>query len=335
MSTGFVPKFELTERLACKASIMIEGLSGKGKSGLALMLAFGLAGGFKPEIREDLAAQKEIWKKVFAVDTENKSLNLFVGLLGSWGTPYQRFYSYQLTEDIGYRPSNYLALRKAAIENHGEVFIGDSITHMWNAHGGVLDMVNQYKLDNPSANQYTVWGQPEINEEKLRIVETMRHKDIHCITTVRVKEKHDLVYNEEKKKNEVVSLGEQQIQQGDLKYEPDLVIRMLRAGNQDGTTPMVKVLKSRYAIFKEDEEYEITPDLCEQLRTYLEEGVDVDTILEQQRQDYIIAVKTFLDNNEAARPIWAMLKEDAGHKDTKLNDLPLPVLKSLYMQINN
>ena len=97
-----------------------------------------------------------------------------------------------------------------------------------------------------------------------------------------------------------------------------------------------KIVYINFNYFKqEDEEYEITPDLCEQLRTYLEEGVDVDTILEQQRQDYIVAVKTFLDNNEAARPIWAMLKEDAGHKDTKLNDLPLPVLKSLYMQINN
>ena len=72
---AFVAKFELAERIACKASIMIEGLAGSGKSGLALMLAYALAGGFKPE-NQTPEKQKEIWKTVFAIDTENKSLNL-------------------------------------------------------------------------------------------------------------------------------------------------------------------------------------------------------------------------------------------------------------------
>ena len=39
--------FELLDRIACKASIMIEGLTGSGKSGAAIMIAYGLAGGFK------------------------------------------------------------------------------------------------------------------------------------------------------------------------------------------------------------------------------------------------------------------------------------------------
>ena len=57
--------FEEAKRVACKASILIEGLSGRGKSGLALLLAKGLT---------------KDWTKVFAIDTENKSLNLFTDL---------------------------------------------------------------------------------------------------------------------------------------------------------------------------------------------------------------------------------------------------------------
>ena len=50
-------QFEDAERVQIKASIMIEGLSGSGKSGLALLLGFYLANG--------------IWHDVFDVDTEN------------------------------------------------------------------------------------------------------------------------------------------------------------------------------------------------------------------------------------------------------------------------
>ena len=43
----------------------------------------------------------------------------------------------------------------------------DSITHMWNAKGGVLDMVAEYKRQNPrDTDAWRVWGQPEIAEEK-------------------------------------------------------------------------------------------------------------------------------------------------------------------------
>lgn len=314
---------------------MIEGLTGNGKSGLALMLGLGLAGGFKPE-NQTVEAQKEIWKKVFATDTENKSLNLFIGLPASWGGIYDKFMSFQLTADIGYRPSNYLILRDEAINHNGLVYIADSITHMWNAKGGVLDMVSEYKRNNPrDTDAYRVWGQPEIAAEKLKILDTIRSSKLHNITTVRIKEKLDMQFNEDKKKNEIVSLGEQQLQQAELKYEPDLVIRMVRAGNPDGTTPIAKVLKTRYAIFKKDEEYEFTADLCEQLREYLEEGVDASELLERQRQDYIGAVKEHLDAHPAARPIWQVMKEQVNHKETKLEDIPLDILKSLYIKLTD
>ena len=59
-------QFEEATREQSKASILIEGLSGKGKSGLALLLGYYLAG--------------KDFSKVFDIDTENNSVNLFVGI---------------------------------------------------------------------------------------------------------------------------------------------------------------------------------------------------------------------------------------------------------------
>ena len=87
-------KFEDAERIQCKASIMIEGLSGSGKSGLALIIGFALTGD---------------WTKVYDIDTENKSVQLFRGIGSSSGGEFGKFKVAEFTADIGYKPSNYLA----------------------------------------------------------------------------------------------------------------------------------------------------------------------------------------------------------------------------------
>ena len=325
---ALVANFELLKREQCKASIMLEGLTGEGKSGAALMLAYGLAGGFKDP------KNPKAWEEIFTIDTENRSLNLFIGIMASWGEPFGSFFGAQLTSADGYAPSNYLFLRDAAIARGAQVVIKDSISHMWTAKGGVLDVVNDVKNQNPKMDSYRVWGTPEVSGEKQKLIDAIRDHRCHVITTVRVKEKFDMQFSEARGKNEVVSLGEQQLQQDGLKYEPDLVLHMVSAGQGDPAKhPRVKVVKSRYAIFVKDEEYDLTPKLCEQLRVYLAEGVDPAELLEQQRQDYVDAIKGVLDTNMSAKAIWNTLKADKGHADTKLSDIPLNVLKQLYSQL--
>lgn len=316
-------KFEEAQRLACKASIMIEGLTGRGKSGLALALAY-------------ILANKD-WKKVFDIDTENKSANLFVGIPASTGNKFGHFQVGYLTPDIGYKPSNYLAFRDAAIQAGAEVVIKDSISHAWQYKSGVLDLVNaaaERDKKNSRADKYAAWRDPEVSSEKLNLLDLIRSPDVHVITTVRVKEKFE--YQDTNKGKELVSLGEQQIQQDDLKYEPDLVLHMLSPGRvEDGKVyhPVAKVIKTRYTIFKLNEIYEFTPELMEQLRKYLAEGADPEELLEQQRIEYVQAVKDYLDSHPSAVPIWTVLKKDAGHDETKLPDLPLRILKELYTKI--
>lgn len=312
-NTNPIFSFEEAKRVACKASILIEGLSGRGKSGLALLLAKGLT---------------KDWTKVFAIDTENKSLNLFTDLPASSGEKFEKFNIGQLTKDIGFKPSNYLAFREAAIRAGAEAVVEDSISHAWQYQGGVLDIVT--KKQATTKNQYAAWGDDEVVKEKNELLSLIRDDRVHVISTVRVKEKHEII------DGKPVSLGEQQIQQADLKYEPDLVLHMIRPGRK--TTSMVEhpkalVIKSRYAIFEVNQEYEFTPELIEQLRQYLDEGEDPAVLLEKQRQEYTTAIKNYLDEHPNGIPVWKVLKENAGYKDTKLDDIPLDVAKALYIEL--
>ena len=309
-----VLSFRDATRQQAKASILIEGLSGRGKSGLALMLAYALAG--------------KDWKKVYAIDTENRSLDLFEGLTMSDGTKCTPFKKVDLLPSHGYAPSNYLMCKENAINAGGAVMINDSITHMWQQEGGVLDLVTQVQTkDSKRYNNYTAWGAPEVKAEKKAIYSVVRDSRIHVISTVRVKEKFDMVT--ENGKTALQSLGEQEQQMPDLKYEPDLVLHMLHPGVMNGTPPTVKVIKSRYAILQEGEVYQFTEAIIQSLVDYLNKGTDPAELLEAQRQDYINTIKNILESDASKKTMFPILKEQQGFKDVKLVDLPLDALQTL------
>ena len=323
---SFVPQFEDAQRVQCKASIEFEGLSGTGKSGAAMLTAKVLAGGD--------------WKSIYALDTENRSLRLLVGTPCSDGSKFGSFKVAELTADIGYAPSNYLAIRDAAIQAGAKVFVQDSISHAWQYKGGVLDKVSAAKTSGNklyAKDAYAAWGDADVVSEKNKLLEMIRDERVHVISTVRVKEKMEYTTDQATGKTKLESLGEQQIQQADLKYEPDLVLHMLKPGsNSNGKIehPRVRVVKTRYAFLKKDEEYDWTPELILQLKQYLEEGIDPETLLEQQRQEYIAGVKELITNT-SKKAIAQVMKEDLGYKDVKLADMPLKAIKSLYIGLTD
>ena len=307
-------KFRKAARQKLKASIMIEGLQGSGKSGLALLLARALT---------------DDWNNIYAIDTENKSLDLFQGIRMNTGDAFGDFNKVDLTIADGYAPSNYLALRDEAVKAGADVIIMDSISHMWNRKGGLLDLVAEAQAQ--GFDNYRSWGTERNRKEKELLNDIVRCSDAHMITTVRIKEKFGMEFDETKGRNKVVSLGEQQVQQDGLKYEPDLVLRMVSPGNMDGTNPVVEVLKSRYAIMRTGEEYEITAELLQQLRAYLEEGIDPEVIFQQQKDEVIKQVKEYC-NNPTRKSVWKSLKDSSGFAG-KIEDMPLDLLKDLYKRL--
>lgn len=321
--TNPIFQFEEATREQSKASILIEGLSGKGKSGLALMLGYYLA-------------NKE-WDKVFDIDTENNSVQLFTGIPCSAGMKYEKFKIGKFTPDLKYKPSHYEMFRNAAIQAGAKVVINDSISHAWTYEGGILDMVASLKKNNKryERDSYAAWGDDTIVEEKQKLYQLFRDHRCHMISTVRVKEKMEYD-KDENGKTILTSLGEQEIMQADVKYEPDLVLHMIepgRAVDKEIKHPKAKVVKSRYVILREGETYEFTPTLCEQIAEYLEEGTSPEEILEKQRQEYIQGITDYLDNHKNAVAIWKVLKTDAGYETTLLTDMPLDVLKPLFIKL--
>lgn len=322
MSSNPLFKFSTAKREQCKASILIEGLSGRGKSGLALVIAQALSD--SPE-------------SIYAIDTENKSLNLFDGIPCSSGGTFGGFKSFNFTPDIGFKPTNYMLAREAAIEDGAQVLIQDSITHAWSYSGGILDMISNLKKTNQryQKDSYAAWGDDTIVEEKNLLYQMFRDSRCHIISTVRVKEKMEYD-KDETGKTKLVSLGEQEIMQNDVKYEPDLVLRMIEPGavtKQGPKYPKAQIVKSRYAIFDVDEIYEFTPALCAQLREYLSEGTSPEILLEKQRQEYVESIKEYLDNHPNAKPLWNQLKKDKGYEETKLKDMSLDILKELFIKL--
>lgn len=307
-------KFRTATRMQAKASIMIEGLTGKGKSGLALAFAKVLA---------------TSWDKIYAIDTENMALDLFVDINMHTGEKFGAINKVDLTAEDGYAPSNYKALRDDAIDSGAEVVIMDSYSHAWTRQGGVLDKVS--KVNNP--NGYAAWNDPEVIKEKNLIFDLVRSSRAHIITTVRSKEKFELEKDDATGKNKVVSLGEQQIQQDGLKYEPDLVLRMVSAGNTRGKAPVATVIKSRYAILEEGIDYEFTSELLQQVASYLSEGTSPEFLLEQQRQNYIEGVKVYCEGNKTRMSIWRNIKDTAGYKEAKIEDIPLEILRAMFIQL--
>lgn len=317
-------QFEEVTREQSKASILIEGLSGKGKSGLALLLGYYLAG--------------KDFSKVFDIDTENNSVNLFAGIDSSGGMKFQGFMHGKFTPDLKYKPSHYEDFKEFAISKGAKVVINDSISHAWTYEGGILDRVAELKKQNTryQKDSYAAWGDDEIVQEKQKLMQLFRDARVHMIATVRVKEKMEYQYNAEKNRNELVSLGEQEIMQADVKYEPDLVLHMIEPGRATGKEikhPKAKVVKSRYVILREGEEYEFTPSLCEDIAKYLEEGTSPEEILEKQRQEYIVGIRNFLDGHQTKVNVWNVLKEDRGYKDVKLEDIPLDDLKAMFITL--
>ena len=302
--------FEEATRKQSKASIVIQGLSGSGKTGLALMLARALAD----------------WKDIFCLDSESRSMDLFEGIKINGGETVGKFKKFDLTEADGFAPSNYIQVRNAACDAGAKVFVQDSTTQAWTGKGGVLDIVSS-KSEAAGSKSVSVWNDPEVQSEKLLLNSPMwRDNEVHVISTVRTKEK--IGFTED---NKVIKLPESPIMQDQVKYEPDLIITMISAGNQDGTAPRGLIEKSRYAIFTPGCEYEFTPELCSQLADYLDEGVSPEELLAKQQANMVKVITEMLTKDKALQVKLKMFKRtNSIDESTKLADMSLDVLNKLY-----
>ena len=291
-------------RQKLKASILIEGLQGTGKSGLALMIAKALG---TPGV----------------IDTENKSTDLFVGTQLSDGSTCESFKKVDLGEEE-VTPSTILEARKLLQGVGCDAIVQDSTSHSWL---GLLNNVTKLTEANSKVNNFNAWGKPEISSEKDIITRKLfRDSSCHIISTVRLKEKFTMT-----PEGKVESKGEQEVMQDGAQYEPDLVLRMVKPGTPDGDPPMVEVRKSRYAFLRLGQIYEITPAILAMLASYLDDGVDPAELDAQMAKDLIVSITDVMKTSSLKKMQWQQwCKANKMEATTKLTDLSLAQLQSLY-----
>lgn len=307
-------KVAKASRTQIKAAIGIDGLSGDGKTGLALALAYYLGG--------------KDWEKVYMNDTENQSSKLYVGKTLHTGDKVGEFWYNYLNNETGYSPFNYEFLRNEAIKMKCDVYIQDSYSHAWFREGGVLHTKSSVETgpDRRYNDSYRAWGHPDVADGKNLLFDLIRSDRIHMISTIRIKENFIMEQND-KGKYEVKSLGEKQITSEGLTYEFDLLLRLVEPGSSKGKPPIVEVLKSRYDLFEKGHKYEMTVSLINQLVDYLAEGISVEELNEKTRIELAESIKQRAKNNKNLLMVFKN-----SFPDRKTSELTLEELRKVNSQ---
>jgi hypothetical protein len=135
-----------------KLRLLLEGVSGSGKTYSSLMLA------------------NTLGKKIAVIDTEKGSASL-----------YGKKFAFDECELLPpYTPEKYIEAIKFAEKSGYDVLIIDSVTHEWSGDGGVLDIHSKM-----TGNSYTNWA--KLTPRHNKFIEAILQSNMHIIATARAK----------------------------------------------------------------------------------------------------------------------------------------------------
>ena len=169
------------KRGAVYVKIGMMGISGSGKTLSALLLGYGLIKAAHPGMSDD-----QIWEKILVIDTENNSASLYAGLqVGT--TRVGEFLTINVAAP--YTVEKYIEAINAAEENGVEFCIIDSMSHAWQAEGGLLDKQNTVarRMGNQS---YQAWR--EVTPLYNQLIDKILQCHMHVVSTYRGKKEYAL-----------------------------------------------------------------------------------------------------------------------------------------------
>lgn len=206
-------------RKQTKLRIGISGVSGSGKTFGALLLAYGIT---------------QDWEKVGMIDTENGRGEIYAEDMGKY--LYGRI-SAPFTVD------KYIEAIKAMEQAGIECIIIDSMSHVWEAEGGILQTNEILAQTKYRGNSYAAWNESTPRYQKL--IETINQSPIHVISCFR--SKSELVLNDNNGKKEVQKVGMKVVQRDGIEYEyttmleVDLKTHMATVTAKDNTHTLEKL----------------------------------------------------------------------------------------------
>ncbi len=237
--------FEEVTRKKAKARIALIGPSGAGKTLSSLLLAYGITGD---------------WSKIALIDTEHERAR-FYAERSDFGTGrflYAPLYA-PYTAD---RYIDYMCTAAQLVGENGVVIV-DSFSHAWDNEGGVLDYKSEVEK-RPGKTSYTAWD--EAGKVQNNLVNSLLSERCHIIVTMRTKMAYAMETNE-KGKMVPVKVGLAPIQRDNTEYEFDIVLQLNREH--------IATISKDTTFLDKDKWYGIiTPELGEQLRDWLNDGVE-------------------------------------------------------------
>lgn len=235
--------FTPVTRQKAKLRMALTGVSGAGKTLGALYIAYGIT---------------HDWGRIALIDTEH-GRGQFYASRSELNTGEYLY----ATMDAPFSPEKYKSYVAAAAEAVGPdgVVIVDSLSHAWNAEGGVLEIKDAI-ASQAGKNSYTAWN--EAGREQSSLVNTILAVDAHVIVTMRSKMAYALEVND-RGKQQPVKLGLAPVQRDDTEYEFDIVLDIAR--NHIATV-------SKDTTFLDSFTGVISPELGEQLAEWLNNGVE-------------------------------------------------------------
>jgi len=247
-----------------KVPIMLMGASGSGKTVSALLIAKGIVWEMFPDLSDD-----EKWEKIAVIDTEHSRSTLYAGMtikeqeIGS-------FLHYDL--EAPFTPQRYKDAFMECKAAGCEVVIIDSITHAWNAEGGILQKVDAL------GGKFSDWNKVKPDENML--LSLFLDTDVHVIACVRSKQGYEIT-TLDSGKLQIEKVGLKAEQKDSLEYEFAITFQIY----QNHTAEAMKDNSNSF-----DGRFIITEQTGKQIYEWAEKGIDIKAIERKKKADTITQV---------------------------------------------
>ncbi|MGX5572713.1 AAA family ATPase [Bacillus toyonensis] len=293
--------FQVTEakREKIKAVIGFIGCSGSGKTGSALITAFGMM----QEAYPNLSAE-ELWKKIGVIDTEHERSKLHIGLV--YGEVKIGNFLH-IDFNAPYTTERYNQAVQVMKQAGAEVLIIDSLSHNWQGEGGIVETHGQM-----SGNSFQNWG--KLSSETNNLIKTLTQNNVHILATLRTKTEY-VVEPDGNGKMAPRKVGTKPVQKEEMEYEfmLNFVIDIDHVADTS---------KDNTQMF-EGHPQKITPEVGRKLYQWLELGIDVKAEEENKRNNLIAQIKEIVNTSDDAAK---MLSEIEFKTSQKLDDFNMKYL---------
>ncbi len=224
--------------------IAITGTSGSGKTWGGIDLAKGLVS--DPT-------------KILVLDTENESACSYAG---STDTEANWVFDH-LPMHPPFTTAKYVAAIKEAVALGYEALIIDSVSHEWDAQGGILDQKSD--LDARNGEKWGNWKAPKAAHADFK--ESLLQSPIHIIATMRSKQEY-VLEKDERGKQVPKKLGLAPIQEKDSDYDFFLVFDI------DRDSHLAIASKDRTNLFN-NRSFKVSREIGKEIRAWRDSGAEL------------------------------------------------------------